>query len=64
MCFRPASTTIGARICASCYSVVDDVSAEKCPQCGNPLEQSFAKESGDLPASAAPQVPSAPPSVS
>ena len=34
MCFRPASTTMGARICMKCHYVCDDVSAEKCPQCG------------------------------
>ena len=32
MCFRPASTTMGARICMKCHYVCDDVSAEKCPQ--------------------------------
>lgn len=38
MCFRPASTTMGARICMKCHYVCDDVSAEKCPQCGEPFE--------------------------
>ena len=34
MCFRPASTTMGARICLSCHTVCDDVSATVCPNCG------------------------------
>ena len=57
MCFRPASTTMGARICTGCYSVVDDITAEVCPQCGKALEKSFVNE-GDSPAPA----PAAPPS--
>ena len=59
MCFRPASTTMGARICTGCYSVVDDVEAEVCPQCGKPLEKSFANE-GEGGAPTAPTAPSAP----
>jgi len=61
MCFRPASTTMGARICKSCYNVIDDIEADICPYCGNPLEASFVKQ--EKPSEpAAPQInTSAPP---
>ena len=73
MCFRPASTTMGARICMKCHYVCDDVSAEKCPQCGEPFEApaAGAPTAGGAPgapgapsapgAPGAPQAPSAPP---
>ena len=67
MCFRPASTTMGARICMKCHYVCDDVSAEKCPQCGEPFEVPAAGAptaggaAGAPGAPSAPQAPSAPP---
>lgn len=70
MCFRPASTTIGARICKSCHNVVDDIEANKCPHCGEPLEASFvaekkASESSTVTSSENQQKkPPAPPSLS
>lgn len=50
MCFRPATTTVGARICKSCYMVCDDVTATACPSCGASFD----------PAEAEPSAPSAP----
>ena len=50
MCFRPASTTMGARICLACHYVCDDVAATVCPQCGEPFDAPPA----DAPAAAAP----------
>lgn len=58
MCFRPASTTMGARICLSCHTVCDDVSATVCPNCGAPFPG--AEDASDSPAPAAPAAPSAP----
>ncbi len=63
MCFRPATTTMGARICKSCYMVCDDVTAVDCPNCGAPLDTPDAA-GADAPASptspAAPSAPDAP----
>ena len=61
MCFRPASTTIGARICLTCHYVCDDVSAAACPQCGAPFD---APDEAPAPAAGAgapaPGAPTAP----
>lgn len=58
MCFRPASTTMGARICLSCHTVCDDVEAKVCPNCGAPFPGS--EEAGAPDAPAAPTAPTAP----
>ena len=56
MCFRPASTTMGARICLSCHTVCDDVSATVCPNCGAP----FPGAEDEPAAPAEPSAPAAP----
>ncbi len=58
MCFRPASTTMGARICLSCHMVCDDVEAKACPHCGADLPQ--PEEPAAPAAPAAPEQPGAP----
>lgn len=67
MCFRPATTTVGARICTSCYAVCDDVTAVDCPSCGAKLDPppsvgAAAPASPATPPAApdAPQAPKAP----
>ena len=61
MCFRPASTTMGARICLSCHYVCDDVAATACPQCGAPFdapdEPSTPAAGDEVPAPGAPAAP-------
>ncbi len=59
MCFRPATTTMGARICKSCYMVCDDVAAVNCPSCGAPLDPPASGDDAAT-APAAPSTPSAP----
>ena len=61
MCFRPASTTMGARICLSCHTVCDDVAASVCPNCGAPFPGAdIASASPEPAAPAAPSAPNAP----
>lgn len=59
MCFRPASTTMGARICMSCHYVCDDEGADVCPQCGARFDAPAEPPSAPG-ASSAPGVPTAP----
>lgn len=49
---------MGARICLSCHTVCDDVSATVCPNCGAPFPG--AEGASDSPEPAAPAAPSAP----
>lgn len=67
MCFRPASTTMGARICMSCHYVCDDVEAAACPQCGAPFDPPAATAptaAAPAPAAPAPAPASAAPAPS